>query len=324
MGALLAAGVLACTRPNPAFFVEPLGDGALPGVDGPGGDAAGGKGGAPFDGGSGGMPVDPALDAASPEAGDTNPALDMGAETAPAPDLVPDRPPEVASPDADLRPTTGLVAHWAFDRQPAAGVTSISDGRGNTALLRGSVTWSGMVPPTSSGPQSLSFDGASGFVDLMIPMVDMRPTSEGDKTMAVWFRSTRGTPTERTLMAMFFRDEPIDVGMQLGFNGTQLAAWRWGRPPNDVLAPAFLNRWHHGAYTYDDNGGWHVLYLDGVEQSRVNGRNPEMGKLDRFKLGTYDDGLEPMKYQGQMQDVRIYNRALSASEIRTLAGLPPQ
>jgi hypothetical protein len=329
MVALLAAGAAACTRPNPAFYLDDSleipRDGPPAINDGPGSDRTGGSGGGgPATGGqsgSGGASVDPALDAATPDADATPPPPpDAAPETNRPPDVLPDGPPEVAGPDADLRTSAGLQAHFPFDRQPAGSTTT--DSFGNMATFSAAIRWSSTtVPPVTGGAQSIQFDGAGAFVELTLPDTLV---SSGNKTLALWYSSTRNTPTERTLIALYNEDEGLNAGVQLGFNGTQLAAWRWGQPPNDLVATASTPGWHHAAYTYD--GTTHRLYLDGLQQVTATGHAFAPGAmlyLDRCKLGTYDQGLENQKYQGFMQDLRIYNRPLSPAEIRTLAGLPP-
>jgi hypothetical protein len=210
----------------------------------------------------------------------------------------------------------GLVAIWPFDQQPAG--TVITDRFNNSATLHGTITWVNDVPFATGVERSIHFDGTSAYLDLAIA-ANLRPTSEGPKTLALWFKSTSTTPTERTMIALFNSAQRLDVGIQLGFNGARLAAWRYGRNADEILGATVPAGWHHAAYTYAS--GVHLLYLDGVQTAMTVGKDPVAGTLDAAKLGTYDQNSEPTKYQGMMSDVRVYNRALTAAEVRSLAGL---
>ncbi len=75
------------------------------------------------------------------------------------------------------------------------------------------------------------------------------------------------------------------------------------------------NRWHHLAMTYD--GQDLRVYLDGrqvatkhVGQRRRPGSTP-------LRIGARQDGHAPSYFNGLIDEVRIYDRALSGAEIRT-------
>jgi hypothetical protein len=299
-----------CTRPNPAFRIHPADAEALA-PDGSGPDAE-----PPPDG-----PVDAGAPPTSPDAAAL--ALDGPPDRAAAPDLAApldqtapprDGPPADAIPDP--RPVAGMVAFWPFDQQPAG--TVITDRFNNSATLHGTITWVTDVPPIASGAHSIHFDGTSAYLDLAIA-ANLRPTSEGPKTLALWFKSTSPGAPEHTMIAVFNSAQRLDVGVQVGFNVAKLAAWRYGRTSDEVLGATAPAGWHHAAYTYA--AGVHLLYLDGAQTAMTTGLAPVAGTLDAAKLGTYDQNEEPMKYQGMMSDVRVYNRALTPAEVRSLAGL---
>jgi len=81
---------------------------------------------------------------------------------------------------------------------------------------------------------------------------------------------------------------------------------------DDILE---LNRWHHLAMTYD--GSILKAYLDGrevaakkIDEERVPGSTP----LD---IGRRQDGY--IYFSGRIDEVRLYNRALSAKELKKSA-----
>jgi hypothetical protein len=78
------------------------------------------------------------------------------------------------------------------------------------------------------------------------------------------------------------------------------------------------DQWQHVAAVCD--GQFAILYVNGVERSRSPAKGPLAPNPDQqFKLGL---GYKPDAkrcFQGLLQDVRIYRRALSATEIAGLA-----
>ncbi len=84
--------------------------------------------------------------------------------------------------------------------------------------------------------------------------------------------------------------------------------------------PLNSTTWMHVAATY--GGGYIRLYINGVQEgSSLAMVGPiETNTLD-LGIGTEPPGATtPYRFQGALDDVRIYNRALSASEIQALAG----
>jgi hypothetical protein len=82
----------------------------------------------------------------------------------------------------------------------------------------------------------------------------------------------------------------------------------------DVLE---TRRWHHLAMTYD--GATLKIYCDGAPAGTkpVNRkRRPASGPL---AIGRRVDGYGPSQFRGLIDEVRVYNRALSASEVATRA-----
>jgi hypothetical protein len=77
--------------------------------------------------------------------------------------------------------------------------------------------------------------------------------------------------------------------------------------------------WHHVVYTYD--GNTHALYLDGG-MPVTSMMAPEKGAVTdpvdgRCRIARSSSGVAD-SYRGILDDVRVYNRALSAAEVRSL------
>jgi hypothetical protein len=82
-----------------------------------------------------------------------------------------------------------------------------------------------------------------------------------------------------------------------------------------------IGDWHHIAYAIDGTSGTAELYLDGVLAATISlGGTPLFMKPDQeLRIGN-SSGAEYMN--GLIDEVRIYNRALSPAEVAGLAGRP--
>ncbi|HSD90782.1 MAG TPA: LamG domain-containing protein [Kofleriaceae bacterium] len=159
--------------------------------------------------------------------------------------------------------------------------------------------------------EAASFDGTGCLV--IADALDLQPTSF---TLAAWASSV-------TL--------PLSTVISRPLNGATTAENTWmlyiGGSSNwllelngvDVLsAPAVAGGWHHLAATYD--GTVATLYLDG---SVIAG--PTAVAVPQYASGNVmigcdlDLGMIVGNWQGLIDDVRLYSRALSAGEIATLA-----
>jgi len=78
--------------------------------------------------------------------------------------------------------------------------------------------------------------------------------------------------------------------------------------------------WHHVAYTIDDATHTHTLYVDGVEvASVVETTSVDYTKGANTYIGTHGNGSTTYDFNGNIDDVRIYDKALTAQEIASLA-----
>jgi len=309
---VLVGTAAGCTGPNPAYTREP--DANLEPADtgprSPAEDAQRGDEAAPplpFDGGSPMETAPPApdadRDAAAPD--DTDAPGGPGADgSPPAVDVAADLPPDGPPPP----PAEGLLAHFAFE----GGTSGTVGGETESATLRnGAAVVSGGAPTAEPNTTSIRLDGNNDYVDLP---ASAAPRAEAPKTIAVWFRNLSTSPRLRNMVALFHPTQ--DVGVQLGWEDDRVAWWRYG-DENPIITSRTATTdqdWHHAAYTYD--GSRHLVYLDGVE---VGSSNVQMmpGLIEVARLGTYD-GSDEM-FEGQLDELRIYDRPLLAAEIARLA-----
>ncbi|MFH1717834.1 MAG: sugar-binding protein [Planctomycetota bacterium] len=210
-----------------------------------------------------------------------------------------------------LAPPAGPIVHYKLD--DGEGVIAVDSADGLDGILMGDPQWSAGV-----FDGALDFDGDGDYVDCGTS--DALNNLSDAMTVSAWV-SIRSVST--TWMGIVMKGE---TAWRLGVNGDTTGI-HWGftggargwQAANSVTELP-LNEWHHIAGTYDRSVGG-TVYVDGVaetvnpdpdgvatnEMPLLLGENPEA-------LGRFFDGI--------LDDVRIYNRALSADELSGLAPPP--
>lgn len=142
--------------------------------------------------------------------------------------------------------------------------------------------------------------------------------STGDFSFAFWVQTKQKESWSGFLR---FYEKPNYVpAVKLYFNvGIPTISFRtvsktgdWTVGGGDTL----LNgKWHHYAATFDRDGDA-VIYVDGqpVGTQNIADRQASLGVNKFLEIGRCD-----RPFDGLMDDLRLYNRALSADEVRTLA-----
>ncbi len=77
-------------------------------------------------------------------------------------------------------------------------------------------------------------------------------------------------------------------------------------------------KWYTVIYTYD--GSTSKFYINGTLSSSKAGTSTYVPSTDDLFIGRLNDALFPYWFNGVMDEVRIYNRALSQEEVTALSG----
>jgi len=208
-------------------------------------------------------------------------------------------------------PGDHLVAWWSFD-EGAGTLAHDASGHQNTAtILNG-----GWGEGHSGG--ALLMDGGNDSIATVALSDSLRSTTDEITVMAWTYRSATHNVAvlSHGYPALFF-----------GFHG---ARFKWqiehagGRQTACYADPKYeakLDRWIHLAATYD---GWVArLYADGVEVCSKWAWGAIKTPDAPFTMSGYLDGSGHIvdEITGRLDDVRIYDRALSQRDIRQIAGL---
>jgi Concanavalin A-like lectin/glucanases superfamily len=106
---------------------------------------------------------------------------------------------------------------------------------------------------------------------------------------------------------------PAMQGIQVGLNVARLAAWQFNEN-SGFIETGVTSSWLHVAYTFD--GREHSLYVNGQQRAVSAAPGQQQGRVTAARIGTWDPGME--MFRGTLDDMRIYKRALSSDEVRTL------
>jgi hypothetical protein len=202
--------------------------------------------------------------------------------------------------------TGGLVAHWTFD-----------DGTAHDSAGTNNGTIYGAVPAASKIGGSLNFDGINDYVQVndntsldITNAITISAWVKRDLTGVrhnVVCKTTNTMPYDGYHLIIGAADE---VAFTLAING------HW----NGVEGGAIdAGNWHHLAGTYD--GTQLTLYIDG---------SPVVSEIDPGTIGVNNQNLYIGRavpnygyfFDGNIDDVRIYNRALNGNEVQQLYNIP--
>ncbi len=219
------------------------------------------------------------------------------------------------------------VAHWTFD-----GNGLDASGNGNDAKPYGTISY---VPGVSG--QAAQFHGNGDYLQVANnPAIGLRSTQEFSVTAHV---------------------QPVGLGQQVilthGRTGMSWASWSLSiqddmlyptgplhpesfvfnvrasaGTPTSAVAKAVAGQWAHVAATYD--GATLKLYVDGVLQSSVAAPRPYDNGTDLY-IGGDRGGINPSGtgsgwawYAGLVDDIRIFDQALTVDEIAEVMQGPAQ
>lgn len=205
----------------------------------------------------------------------------------------------------------GLVGYWPFDTGSGTSAPDVS-GYGNHGTLTNGPTWSSSVSSTIgfTDPYSLSFNGVSDYVT--VP--DNSALSPSSITVSAWINST-GISAEQVIASKFYNQTSIK-GWEMEVYQSKLY---FAINTNAVLQGSTTmtsNTWYHLVSTYD--GNTIRVYVNGILDGSSSTAAGITNPTGNMNIGRYTFSTN-LFFNGLLDDVRIYNRALTATEVSSLA-----
>jgi type II secretory pathway pseudopilin PulG len=190
----------------------------------------------------------------------------------------------------------GLVGWWKFD-EGSGSTTADSSGNQNSATINSGVSW-------TNGHSGYALQGIVGSVGITGPLSNASSLNLTSAiTVSIWVYQTAYANYTNYILNPWNSGHLImfsDATGQLGF----------GVNTTSTYAPFQTNGWHNFVGVYDGNKIY--LYIDGAlgSQKTVGAFNIAYPNAFSFMLGNCPCAID---------DVRIYNRALSSSEVAQLS-----
>jgi hypothetical protein len=209
---------------------------------------------------------------------------------------------EVTVNDAPVTPPSGLVAWWSGD-----GTTNDLAGGHHGQVQNQAGFSTGMVG------QAFTFDGVDDFIRIPDhPSLVLLPAS----SLEFWFSPSRPiTPFDGTAHSM--------VTTRGGINGIGTANTQGiievigpGPRPISTTNTWAANTWYHVAMTHDGTG--YRLYING----QLQGTSTSTESI--FRGGNLSLSRDSsLGFPGRLDEISLYNRALSAAEIQAIVEAGP-
>lgn len=203
----------------------------------------------------------------------------------------------------------GLVGYWKMDESSwtqDCTTSTVADSSGNGSSGRSCPSTTGPTTTTSGKfGNAGNFDGSDDYVS--VPSYTSLNGATAF-TVSAWVNFT----TSMTEKYIAWKLSQFDV--RIGTNDMMMSVSTSAGGGNVRVFPTLAgSAWHHAVYKYD--GANIYIFLDG----NLVGSTPVTGTVSNgsndLQLGAANAGAN---FSGQMDDVRIYKRGLSDSEVKTL------
>ena len=221
--------------------------------------------------------------------------------------------------------TTGLIGWWRIDEGTGAFIND-SSGIGSHGLINSTVNWT----PGYLGKTAEFVNTVTNYINITPYVSNFNQLSQASFSVAFWFRITASAGSQQTFITLY---ESTTTNKYLiilrrptsylgGIYANMISFAFWGNDGHSTTAITD-NKWHHFAGTYDYNSsagtGTRKIYIDGNLESTENSINPLNFVPNTFKIANFDNGSGGL--DGCINDMRIYNRGLTAGEVSTIYNL---
>jgi len=210
--------------------------------------------------------------------------------------------------------TSGLVGYWPLDEGTGTvavdGSGSSNNGNWSGSLINGSHYTTGKV-----GPYAGIFDGTSTYVNLQ-NNTNTYFQASGTYTWSVWFNINSFSPSNQTLVRKEAGSNTQGYRISFSVTGIGITSNATPNPTISYNTTITSGAWYQADIIYNGTGNPNVqIYLNGVLGATGNLSSVLSDVVDQTDIS---DNYSPGTMNGQIDDVRIYNRALSAAEVMAL------
>jgi hypothetical protein len=212
--------------------------------------------------------------------------------------------------------TNGLVAYYNFDDNSSSTNIFDSSGNGIIGAVSGGINYvTGKFGQAAYFPGGSYYETNKGYVQTT---TNIFPIGSNPISISGWFKYTNGAA--RSCAVSISQGNHPNGAVALCYYSNQMEILHWGGT-NDWISLSSLspNTWYHMTYTAD--GTNEKVYLNGV----LSASKAQTYSLSNsiVRLGTWYEGIGNYWWWGSIDEVKIYNRTLSASEVGLLYNSVP-
>ena len=214
---------------------------------------------------------------------------------------------------------SGLVGYWTFDGQDTDwGANTVNDMSTNSN--NGTITNMSTSTDAVSGiiGQALDFDGDNNYVD--VPDSASLRVADGDFSVSFWLKRDAISSVIENLVGT---ENGVSnyLGWSIRLGGSDTISFYVNDGAGQKLAGGgevlVVNEWYHFVGVVD-SGNTIYYYLNGTLQDSTSlAGETAFEKNYGLDIGNIESGSNRY-FNGSIDEVRMYNRALSASEITEL------
>ena len=197
-----------------------------------------------------------------------------------------------------------LVGYWKFDE--GSGTTAAdSSGNGNNGIISGSAAW-----VSGRYGSALNFDSVSNYVGVNSPT--NIPIDNSPYTIEAWISPISNGAKGIVGWGNYGTNNQVNAIRLLGGSCSNLGFrhYWWGNDLDVCTANPIDRSWYHLVALFD--GTTRKIYLNGVQIASDTPTGHNVPSAANFRIGLTYSGEY---FNGTLDEVRIYNRALSADEI---------
>ncbi|MFH2050265.1 MAG: LamG-like jellyroll fold domain-containing protein [bacterium] len=213
---------------------------------------------------------------------------------------------------ANMGLNQGLVAYYPFN-----GNANDESGNGHDGAINGAIL---TTDRNANANSAFQFDGIDDYI-----IIDDSPELNITRTLTI-IAMVQLNDASQPYARIVSRENAFEGNRQYNLTLDQT-----GELVRSILDPvgsinteligSNINdgNWHQLAITYDSNNSF-CLFVDGVLEKELNATSPLGSQNSNVVIGGFAGNPTELSFSGKIDEVRIYNRVLSASEIQKLAG----
>ena len=203
----------------------------------------------------------------------------------------------------------GLVAYYPFN-----GNANDESGNGNHG-----VEYNGVAYVEGISGQAAKFDGEDDFISIWTTSEINQNINTNEGTVSVWFNIAAESKGNSSFIYQYYSDNKDRLYLNAEYTTSTNANLRMGIGDKHKSSGKITeNSWNNAVMLWTPDGVM-KLYINGLLESEDTFTNPGFQFMgdEQFYFGRGWDS-NPSYYSGAIDNLRIYARALSESEIQEL------